>query len=315
MKVAVIGQFSTTVEAVRGLQKAGLDVDVFCLDSQMASFARYGIHHCVPNVITFDDINSSNTYAALQKSNPDAILSVIFGNKIPNHIIDLPTEGAFNFHPSQLPEFRSGNAWFWPIRMGMNHSALTIHRITEEWDSGNVVWEKQFPLTPQDTQGIYVERVNSLTEGFVEEFGTILQTRNLPERVQDSGLAKYYPKIKFKDIMIDWTESAESISNLVRACNPYHFAQTLIRSTVIEIAEASVTDRVSKEPGYITTEDDRLFIGTGTYDIEVKVIKFFEFGTFSAKRLMSLYPLESGHRAGNLALDPSVADILNQLLT
>ncbi len=314
MKIGLIGQYSTTVEAVRALQQAGHTVEVFAPQSASAAFSKFGINNLVANVRYFDSIQSEETLNLFKHHAPEAILSVVFGGKIPQEIVDLAPAGAYNFHPAKLPEFRSGNAWFWPIRMGAETSALTIHRLSQQWDSGNVVWEKEFPLGGCDTQGIYVERVNALVPEFIREWSYVLETRNFPEKVQDESLAVYYPKIKFRDIMIDWTETSASISNLVKACNPYHFAQTILKGSVFEVVEASVTDVPSKEAALIRVENDRLYVGTADFDIEIKVVKFFEFGTFSAKRVLNLYVLSSGDRAKNLASDPAVADILDEVI-
>lgn len=315
MKIAVIGQFSTTVEAVRAIQRAGHNVEVVAPRDQVRSFSNHGINRLVANVNYIDSIDSDETLALFKKMAPDAILSVVFGNKIPQQIVDVAPEGAFNFHPAKLPEFRSGNAWFWPVRMGVRYSALTIHRLSQQWDSGNIVWEREFEVGANDTQGIYVERVNSMVPDFFYDWVQVLESRNLPEHVQNSDGVHYYPKIKCRDIMINWSETAQSIFNLTRACNPYHFAQTIFKNSAFEVVECEITDRKSKGAGEITVEGDQLFIGTADFDIRIKVLKFFEFGTFSAKRLLALFPLVTGDKAKNLAEDSSVQGILDDILS
>lgn len=82
----------------------------------------------------------------------------------------LPVTGAFpmvNIHPAPLPEYRG--AWPMPAMLlrGERRGCVTFHRISEDFDAGDVLLEEGFPLAPEATLYDYMARVQGLLPGMV----------------------------------------------------------------------------------------------------------------------------------------------------
>ena len=99
------------------------------------------------NVTTSGSIQTLaiNNSIPLAKSNeipiyePDIILVSCYSRRVPQFILSLAKKGCFNIHPSLLPKFRGPAPLFWQFRQGVNNFGVTIHRMTEEFDTGNIV--------------------------------------------------------------------------------------------------------------------------------------------------------------------------------
>lgn len=70
---------------------------------------------------------------------PDLVVAACFPRLIPKRIIDLAPLGGWNLHPSVLPRFRGPDPLFWTLHAGLDRSGVTVHRLSESFDSGDIV--------------------------------------------------------------------------------------------------------------------------------------------------------------------------------
>lgn len=250
---------------------------------------------------TLTDINLSKEVSAFK---PDYIISYVFGKKVPQSIITKAKILAFNIHPAPLPELRSGNAWFWVIRKRLESSALTVHLLTENFDSGDIIYQHPFVLSSFDTQGIYVDRVVQVTDSLMDNLYPLLQAKKFfPEK---QGEGAYYPKITLGDCCIDWSESSESLAALIRACNPFHFAITFFRDFEVKIIEAVPAFKnngaAATMPGSICIENNTLMVATGDNWLNITILLVPGKAIFSAKHFISYFNVSTNDTFNNCEL-------------
>ena len=78
----------------------------------------------------------------------DLLISYKLNVIIPMDIVDIFRFGGINIHPSLLPKYRGLNPWF-QIYYNMDlESGVTIHKITENVDSGNIIAHRHFSIEP-----------------------------------------------------------------------------------------------------------------------------------------------------------------------
>jgi len=245
-------------------------------------------------IFYFKTILDKETIRKVELFSPDYIITAIFGYKIPAEIYKLANKGGLNVHPADLPAFRTGNAWFWPIYQGVKESAITVHLLTDIWDSGDIIYKKYFKIDKFETQGTYHQKVINLAPVVSAELIHILEKDNLIAVKQGKG--SYYSKPRIKDILINWQHRAAEIENLIRACNPNHFAETRIEGLLISIVEAEVTNIKSSSPGEIILTDNKFLVATGDFMLKIKVVHQFDQGIFSAERFLNLYNIKSSQK-------------------
>ncbi len=59
--------------------------------------------------------------------------------------------GAYNIHPSMLPKYPGLNTWEQIFRANERQSGVTIHRITDIADSGEIILQRTFSIEDFDT--------------------------------------------------------------------------------------------------------------------------------------------------------------------
>lgn len=96
---------------------------------------------------------------ALHKNKPfDFVVVVDFGYIVPRWLLNLPTIGPINVHPSKLPEFRGSSPAVFALLYGRQISSVCIMRMDAGLDTGPVIASFPFPIFVGDTQTEYYER-------------------------------------------------------------------------------------------------------------------------------------------------------------
>ena len=89
--------------------------------------------------------NGDETVELLRAANADLGLSLGNGYLFPK-VFRVPKLGTINVHGEVLPEFRGGSSVIWPIHEGVRETGLTVHRMDERIDTGEILYQERFPI-------------------------------------------------------------------------------------------------------------------------------------------------------------------------
>ncbi|MEZ4594714.1 MAG: formyltransferase family protein [Chloroflexota bacterium] len=112
---------------------------------QAASPLALAAAHNLP-AFAVRQLAAPETIAALAALKPDLICVSCFPHRLPPAILNLPRLGCLNVHPSLLPRFRGPVPLFWALRAGVAETGVTVHFMDEDFDTGDVVAQRPFPL-------------------------------------------------------------------------------------------------------------------------------------------------------------------------
>lgn len=209
----------------------------------------------------------------------------------------------FNIHPGKLPQYRGPSPVFWQLRNGENNIGLTIHFISSKYDAGEIVWSREIANEAHFSHGLVdVIFSNILVEGvhYIMQAGI---NKLVNEKTsQDEIKAVTYKKPALQDVLVNWqTMHANSIINLVKACNPWNKgAITMCNNMEVKIVDAEAFNiRTNVMPGTIVgTGDDGLKIACAGYSV-VKVNFLVLNGIFVPARLAEKFGFASGQKFAN----------------
>lgn len=173
----------------------------------------------------------------LKSRHPDVALSVgwpyLFGPEIVNGPWLL-----LNSHPTLLPKYRGPNPWHHVLANGEKESGVTIHKIDEGMDTGPILHQRVFPLTPFDTYRSLRAKTLDLEPVAIREALDLVRAGNLRFRSQREDEATSYPKKRGPEASrIDPSRPLLELVNEIRACDPdgfpayfdYHGQQLCVR--------------------------------------------------------------------------------------
>ena len=163
---------------------------------------------------------------------------------VPQPVLDAPTLGTFQYHPSLLPDHRGPSSINWPIAMGKAKTGLTIFWPDEGLDEGPILLQKTVDIGPDETLGdVYFKKLFPLGIDAMLESLDLVKAGKAPKI--DQGLKADPKKGSYeswykKDITeIDWAKSAANVYNTIRAANPAPGAWSTINGQKIDIFDSA----------------------------------------------------------------------------
>ncbi|MGC9171463.1 methionyl-tRNA formyltransferase [Caldisericum sp.] len=175
---------------------------------------------------------SDGTLNKIASYNPDALLVFSFGKILPKSILDL-TKCPLNIHPSDLPQYRGASPIERQLMDGVSRSAVTIIRMNEEIDKGEIILKKHFDVSVYDDYYSFLKKVYDIGIPLVNE-ALVCCLSSTCVKIPQEGEGSYAKKIRKEEEKIDWSNDAFSIHNKVRALTRIG-AYTIFRGKKLKI--------------------------------------------------------------------------------
>jgi methionyl-tRNA formyltransferase len=153
-------------------------------------------------------------------SRPELLVSWYWTRRLPRRWLELFPRGAIGVHPSLLPRFRGPNPFFWSIDSGDHWTGVTVHRLTEEYDRGDILLQERLEVGPRDSWQLAraLDRPSlRLLRTAVSRLG---RGEELAARPQVEGDASWAPEPSGDALRVDWTWTTERILRRIRALAP-----------------------------------------------------------------------------------------------
>jgi methionyl-tRNA formyltransferase len=189
----------------------------------------------------------------LRRLEPLLIVVAAYGQLLPPAILALPPQGCFNVHASLLPKYRGAAPIQWAILNGESETGVTIMKMAEKLDTGDILAQRATAITAGDTADTLRERLARLGAQLLVETLENAVNNNLTARPQSEAEATCARKITKEDGRLDWSQPARSLWNRVRAFAPWPGAFTYLpggaQLRTVKIWRASAEEGRAGAPG------------------------------------------------------------------
>jgi formate--tetrahydrofolate ligase len=209
----------------------------------------------------------------MQSFKPDLCVMAYVTLFVPQPVIDAPTHGTIQYHPSLLPLHRGPSSINWPIAWGATKTGLTIFWPDEGLDEGPVLLQKTVDIGPDETLGdVYFKKLFPIGVDAMIESVDLVRAGKAPKIAQDHSKKTYESWFKREQAQLDFTKPVGEVYNIIRAANPAPGAWGVIKGAELQIFDAAKVPGDGK-PGEI--------IAIGADGIKIAAIG----GAILAKRL------------------------------
>ncbi|MBF6297702.1 methionyl-tRNA formyltransferase [Nocardia amamiensis] len=207
----------------------------------------------------------SGTIDLVKRAEPDVIVVNSWYTWMPAELYNLPPHGTLNLHDSLLPKFTGFSPVLWALISGESEFGLTVHRMDDGLDTGDILVQHSLPIGPADTGTDLVLRGMELIPGALNEALAALESGTAVWRPQNKAERTYFHKRSDRDSRIDWNWTAEDLERFVRALSePYPRPFTFYRGERIEVLEARVSEaRYGGTPGRVIVQEGGGAVVTG----------------------------------------------------
>jgi methionyl-tRNA formyltransferase len=196
----------------------------------------------------------------------DIIFSVGFSLLLRGDIFDFPTYGVINFHQSLLPKYRGRHPLNWAIINGEKETGITFHFMDERIDAGDIIYQERIPIDEYNNiMDLYHKTISSGRAALGKLLNSI-DNKTTQKIRQNEKEMSYYPPRRPEDGLINLSDSARNIYNLVRALTyPYPGAFLFHEGRKWIIWDVSIEDEnkysgLDKAPGIISNNGHILLV-------------------------------------------------------
>ena len=296
MRIAFMGSSEFSLPALDALVEAGHSiVGVYCQPARPAGRGKkpratiiekrateLGLEvHSPPSLAGTED-----EFARLEV---DAGVVAAYGNLIPQPILEMPSSGFLNIHPSLLPRWRGAAPVQRAIMEGDCSTGVCIMKVVEELDAGPVLMKRTVPILNDDTSSELGRKLSELGAAMiVDALGKLGDLTELPQ-VADG--IRYARKIDKSETRVDWRKPAIEVDRQIRGLSAVPGAWCEIGGERVKLLGSQVVE-VDGQPGRVL--DDRLTIACGVGAVRVTEVQRAGKSRLASVEFQRGYPIARG---------------------
>jgi methionyl-tRNA formyltransferase len=230
--------------------------------------------------------------------NPEIVITIAYGQIIPEDFLNLPKYGWINVHFSSLPRWRGAAPVQWAILSADKETGVTIFQLDKGMDTGPVYLSESVSIERDETTEMLLTRLSNIGADLAIQSLSKIQTGIEPVAQLNSGVT-LAPKITKNDGKINWHENTDEIFNRYRALAGNPGIWTLLGELRLKIDSLEISNRVEKiSPAEVLISDEHLLVGANNGVIEIKTLTPAGRSQMSAAEFIRGLPNRSGLQLG-----------------
>ena len=259
MRLAVIGQAPFGEAVLKRLLDSGEEVVAVSApatpDGGKADPLRTAAEGLGLPVFGTPDFKDDDVFAAYEALKPDLNVMAFVTDILAERVLFAPPKETVQYHPSLLPKHRGASAMNWAIIEGDTKTGLTIFWPDKGIDTGPVLLQREVDIEPDDTLGsLYFGKLFEMGVEAMAESVRLVKSGEAPRIEQDHSQATYEGLCRDGEALIDWSQPAQQVYNLIRGCNPQPGSHTIFRGEPLKIFDCRLGDAVGvAAPGEVTS--------------------------------------------------------------
>lgn len=207
-------------------------------------------------LLKIDNINDQIVRDSLISYKIDWLFIIGWSQIANKELLETPRNGCLGMHPTLLPEGRGRAAIPWAILKGLKETGVTLFRLDEGVDTGDIVGFEKIEINDQTTATDLYNEINRLHVALIDKYWSDIIDEKIDFTKQDESLASEWPGRRPEDGEIFNTMTMSEAERLVRAVtHPYPGAFYQGEEHSIRIWSAEVNKHfgtIKLTDGYLT---------------------------------------------------------------
>ena len=211
---------------------------------------QFALEHNIP-VIQPNKIRDE--ISAVQALGGDILITCAYGQILTQAVLDCFERGVWNIHAGLLPKYRGASPMQSCLLAGEKETGVSIMKTELGLDCGDILLVEKTEILPSETCGELAERLSLLGAQAVVKGLQALACGDYTLTPQGTDGVQVVRKIQKEQAKIDFTQSVESIVNLVRAMNPDPVAYSVLDGNKVNVYRAEKAILNDEESEYALT--------------------------------------------------------------
>ena len=234
----------------------------------------------------------------LTEQKPDVIIVAAFGQIIPKAVLDLPPYGCINIHGSLLPKYRGASPIQRAVLDGEKESGVSIMRMDEGIDTGDIISKRAVPLSEDETGGSLFDKLSVLgADLLIDTLPLVLCGKAVYEKQPEESPTPYASMLKKESGHLDFDKEADVLERQVRGLSPWPGAYTFLDGKTFKIWKSAVRPcpERSETPGTVlNTGPEGILVKCGTEALLLQEVQIEGKKRMAADAFLRGYHLEPG---------------------
>jgi phosphoribosylglycinamide formyltransferase-1 len=152
-------------------RNTGTVVSVFTNNPNAKVIDRAIKYHLSTEIFSKDELNEGLVLQKINAIQPDLIVLAGFLLKFPESIVELYPNKIINIHPALLPKYGGKGMYGMNVHRAVvenkeKETGITIHYVNENYDEGNIIFQKKASLLVTDTPEVVAEKIHELEQKY-----------------------------------------------------------------------------------------------------------------------------------------------------
>ena len=191
----------------------------------------------------------------------DVLLTIGYGVLLPEELLSIPMHGCLNLHFSLLPAYRGAAPAQRCLQNGDSVTGVSVFQLEKGMDTGPIYAQSSIEINPSWRSFELLSVLAQEGPAVVDRALTMISDGVSP--TPQSGTATLAAKISKAEAQLDFTQSAESVVNAIRAFTYEPGSWSLWKGEPFKITAAISNNEIHLEQGEIVVLDKKVFIGCG----------------------------------------------------
>ena len=208
------------------------------------------------NIPVYQPVKIRKEYEFVNDLKPDVIVTLAYGQIVPQGLLDIPTLGAINLHGSLLPKYRGAAPIQYALINNDKVTGMTLMRMVKEMDAGEMYDKEEVEISPEDNSTSLFEKMGDAALKLILRALPKYLNGELKGIPQDESLVSFCPTIKPEEEKLDLSNSINKISGYIRALSELPGAYLHLDNQKFKIYQAKIiSDEVIGKVGEIVKAD------------------------------------------------------------
>ncbi len=213
------------------------------------------LRHDIP---VYQPIKIRKEYGFVKELNPDVIITLAYGQIVPQGLLDIPPLGCLNLHGSLLPKYRGAAPIQYALMNNDKVTGMTLMKMVKEMDAGEMYATEEVIIEESDNStSLFKKMGEAALRLILRELPNILEGR-LVGVPQDESMVSFAPSIKPEEEKLDLNKSKEELNGYIRALSDVPGAYLYLEGLKFKIYRSSiVSDELIGKVGEIVKADKK----------------------------------------------------------
>ena len=166
------------------------------------------------NIPVFQPHKIRLDYEFVKELKPDLIITIAYGQIVPQGLLDIPKYGCLNLHGSLLPKYRGAAPIQRAIGNGDSITGVTLMEMIDKMDAGRMYAKEEVTITDEDNYTSLKDKIADAASSLVIKSLPLYLDNKLKGEVQNENEVTFADKISKEDEKLELTTVKEFINKV-----------------------------------------------------------------------------------------------------